>query len=134
MNLSKPWPKSWKVHGDTVLNELRTLDPKAYAKLVSELVPRQSEVKVESDKFSGMSVDELRGFLIGIEPAEGEGTNVLLEAYLESHLLECERILRNLKKQIKRGERPPPEYRAMTAGEKWRFDHGRPNLKVVGDD
>jgi hypothetical protein len=81
-----------------------------------------------------MSVDELRQFLIGIEPAEGEGTNVHLEAYLESHLLEVERILRNIKKDIKKGLRPPPEYHAMSPGEKWRVDHGRPILKVVGDE
>jgi hypothetical protein len=37
--------ESWKKHGDSVLLELRNSDPKAYAKLVSELVPRQSEVK-----------------------------------------------------------------------------------------
>jgi hypothetical protein len=125
---------AWTQHGDSVLAELRIQDPKAFAKLVSELTPRQSEIAVNnSDKYSHMSVDELRGFLIGIEPTEGEGTNVYLEAYLESHLLECERILRNLKKQIKRGERPPPEYHSMSPADQWRVRQGRPILKVVGD-
>jgi hypothetical protein len=47
---------------------------------------------------------------------------------------EAERIVRNLKRDIKKGLRPPPEYHSMSAGEKWRMDHGRlPILKVVGD-
>ena len=114
----------WKKHGDKVLEELRYSDPKCFAQLVSELVPRQSEIAVSAtDKYTSMSIDELRGVVLGIEPGEGENAN--LEAYLEAHLLEAERIVRNLKRDIKKGLRPPPEYHSMSAGEKWRMDHGR---------
>jgi hypothetical protein len=78
--------ESWKQHGDSVLLELRNSDPKAYAKLVAELVPRQSEIAVSAtDKYTSMSIDELRGVVLGIQPGKGESAN--LEAYLEAHLL-----------------------------------------------
>jgi hypothetical protein len=113
---------SWETHGDKVLLELRNSDPKAYAKLVAELVPRQSEIAVSNtDKYSSMSIDELRGVVLGIERPDGENQ---LESYMEAHLLECERIIRNLKRDIKKRLRPPPEYHSMSPGEQWRVRQG----------
>jgi hypothetical protein len=123
-------------HGDTALERVRREEPKAYLRLVSELTSKQSEVKVESNEYSSWSLDELRGFILGIESGGSqEGHEARLEAYLEAHLLERERIIRNLKRDIKKGLRPPSEYHSMSAGDQWRVNHGRkPKLAVVDTD
>jgi hypothetical protein len=111
--------ESWKVHGDSVLLELRKIDPKAYARLVADLTPKQSEVAVHNvDKFAGLSSDELREMLI--EKMAGA-----IEQQIAADLPRFQRLVREARRAQRRGEIPPDGYAQLDSRDRWLVDHGR---------
>ena len=119
--------ESWKVHGDTVLNELAKTDGKALARICADLVPKQIEAKIETHNFDGLSVTELRELVI-------EGMAGAIEKQVQDDLPKFERLVKAARKAQKRGKIPPNGYASMSSRDRWLVDHGRKAKELVAAD
>jgi hypothetical protein len=111
--------RDYQEHGSAALERVRCEDPKAYLRIVSELVPRQQEIAISNAaNFEGMSVTELRKLVI-------EGVADSIAGYVQTHLGEVETLVRQARKMRRNGQLPPDGYEDLSAADKWRMRMGR---------